>query len=868
MNRERWGQVKNLFAEAIERPAEERDQFLREACGSDEALEDYLHSLLAAHSSEMGFLDQPPLPLTELLRSRNAAPNTFQPGDVAAGRFQIRAFLGRGGMGEVYEAFDSELQEPVALKTIRYEVASDPRLVECFKHEVTRARQIVSAHVCRVYDLFRHRRDSGEEVVFLTMELLRGENLADVLRDRGKLGTTEALPIIRELGEGLAAAHRAGIVHRDFKSSNVMLVPHAGSLRAVITDFGLARQTLEGDAHQQIDTDPFDGGGTPAYMAPEQVEGRPVTFATDIYSLGVVSYEMVTGRKPFEGETAMAVASKRLTEPPRRPRDIVPDLDPRWESAILRCLEREPRKRFASATDLTKAVAGETTRQNERPRFWRLVWAIAMLALTISVAALLLRSGNAGSAKDPPHYALAVLPFENLDRELDSQYYADGITEELINAFTKVREFRVISRASSFRFKGSSLAIRDIAKQLGVRYILTGGVQREGGRLRIRTQLLDSLNSFPPWSRVFYRDEREAFAFTPQTVQAVAATLGVRIGSAPGPDQTPDAAAHNDYLLGLFFLNKRTDDGIGKAHEHFRKAAAEDPNYPAIHIGLAETYRLMAERGMLSPVQAHPKAKEAALRALSLDSTLADTYVSLGNITSANDRDIRAGEKYYLQALALNPNLVTAHQSYSYMLMLLRRFDESLQHARRAAEIDPLSNPANSNLAILFFYMRDFQAMTQQCRKMLELDAHHPLAHMLIAQESARNGDGSGAYAELEAINDRPKDHPLTLRTHAEISAILGNLDLSEQDLQILVRKKRDGGIVPSSYIAIVSASLGRKDRAFEWLEKAYEEHDRFLSVLHVYPAFDNLRSDPRYASLLRRIGIMETAESDSAQTP
>jgi tetratricopeptide (TPR) repeat protein len=336
----------------------------------------------------------------------------------------------------------------------------------------------------------------------------------------------------------------------------------------------------------------------------------------------------------------------------------------------------------------------------------------------------------------------------------------------------------------------------------------------------------------------------------------------------PSQGAAPNAAAHNDYLMGRFFFAKKTDAGLTKALEYFDKAATEDPNYAPIQTGLADTYSVIAERGMLPSLATHQKAKAAALRALSLDSTLADSYEALGAITSTYDKDFRAGEKYYLQALALSPGLVTAHQSYSYMLMKLRRFDEALQHARRAVEIDPLSNPANINLAVVFFYMRDYEALAQQCRKMLEMDPQHALAHLMLAQALARLGQGSAAFVELASPTDRPKDHPLTVLMHAEISAVLGRNDLADLDLQSLIREKSKTGSFPSSYVAVVYASLGQKDRAFEWLEKAYGEQDSFLSLLQVYPSFDSLRSDPRYSSLLARLGFIGGTEPGSARIP
>jgi adenylate cyclase len=380
---------------------------------------------------------------------------------------------------------------------------------------------------------------------------------------------------------------------------------------------------------------------------------------------------------------------------------------------------------------------------------------------------------------------------------------------------------------------------------------------------------MNPANGFQLWSEGFDLDEKEAFAFRAKSVSGITRALGIQPASlSAGSYAAPIAAAHNDYLMGRFFFAKRTDDALKKALEHFKRAATDDPNYAPIQTGLADTYSVMAERGILPSIPAHRQAKAAALRALSLDSTGAETYVALGTITSTSDKDFRAAEKYYLQALALNPGLVTAHQSYSYMLMKLRRFEESLQHARRALEIDPLSNPANINLAVLFFYMRDYEALVQQCQKMLELDPQHSLAHLMTAQALARMGRGAAAYQQFASLTDRPKDHPLIVRMHAEISAVLGRPDLAEKDLQTLLQEKGAAGFFSSSYIAVVYASLGQKDRAFAWLEKAYSEQDSFLSLLQVYPSFDSLRSDRRYASLLRRIGITEGTESNSVRIP
>lgn len=373
MTPERWDRIKELFESALEQDSAERASFLAEACGRDEDLRAQVVQLLAQHESARDFLEHPLVQVRDLAFTSRPDRSVFAAEQVVGGRFRIVKTLGQGGMGEVYEAFDLELRDSVALKTIRHDIASDSRFIERFKQEVQRSRTVSHPNVCRVYDLFRERASDDTDVWFLTMELLRGETLSDLLHRERRLETTAALPLVKQMCDALDAAHHSGVVHRDFKSGNVMLLagPHDSEIRVVVTDFGLAKAisatgTSTSSATGARTSSLDDLGrvlGTPAYMAPEQLEGKAATAASDLYALGIVMYEMVTGTRPFVGNSAWSVAVQRLTEPPVTPRAHVPDLEPRWEQTILRCLERDPARRFASAGAVSRALDSSASLQ-------------------------------------------------------------------------------------------------------------------------------------------------------------------------------------------------------------------------------------------------------------------------------------------------------------------------------------------------------------------------------------------------------------------------------------------------------------------------------------------------------------------------
>jgi serine/threonine protein kinase len=506
MTPERWHQLKNLYAQAEGLDADAQETLL---AASDPDLANLFRSLHAAGRVE-GFLDRPLL-VAHSSASPTPAPHAFRPGDRLCDRFNIVRFIASGGMGEVYEAYDTELREAVALKTLRPSDVDDVRSVESFRREVRRARAITSQHVCRVHDLFTHHRGGdAPRVAFLSMRLLHGETLAARIKRDGKLRPAEALLLLRQIAEGVDAAHREHIAHGDLKSANVMLTcDSSGNRSACITDFGLARRIAHTAGDSEKVTDSLLRGGTPAWMAPEQVEGRPPSPEADIYAFGLIAYEMTTGRLPFDGETPAAVACRRLTEPPRPPRQFTPELNKSWEEALMRCLDRDPTKRFTSAIALVHALESRYTGLHRPPRRLAALM-VAVLCLAALVASPTSRrwfvEATRPTAQDP---SVAVLPFKKLGPTPD--YFSDGFTEELIHALTQIRGLRVLGPQSSFYFKSSELSPRDIGPKLGVRYLLTGSVRRINQEIRVIARLIDTHDGSQIWSREVTRNERDVF---------------------------------------------------------------------------------------------------------------------------------------------------------------------------------------------------------------------------------------------------------------------------------------------------------------------------------------------------------------------
>lgn len=603
-----WEAVKALFEAALEEKPASRSDFLAERC-TDAYVRAEVERLLVEHDQAGAFLSTPPLNFPSL---PDPSTRGLAEGYVLAKRFRILRFVAGGGMGEVYEAEDQELHERVAIKTIRSEILAQPNAVARFKREVHLARQVTHPNVCRIYDLFRHECGPGNqapEIVFISMELLRGKSLSERLKEGGCMKAELALPLVRQLAAALGAAHSVGIVHRDFKPGNVVLVGAADESRAVVTDFGLALQAV-----QPGEVTSFSTGvgflGTPAYMSPEQLEGRPATPASDIYALGLVIYEMMTGARPFKGETPMAAAMKRLSEAPTPPHNLKSDLSPLWESAILRCLERDPSKRFASAADVEKALLGEETTQSrirdrarKSDRKWAIVGSIVVIALLLASSLLFnkirIRWSGAGTHA---RRSVAVLGFKNLSERPQVNWVSSTVSEELSTELAIGEKLRTISGEDVARMRAdlslpdtgslSQNTLSKIRQYSGSDLVVYGSYLDVDGSIRLDVRVQDAAAGETLASLTETAPEQGIASLIETTGAAMRQKIG--IGSVD-PDQQGQAKAAlpsnmdatRMYAEGLEKL--RSFDPLA-ARDLLEKAISLDPKYALAHAQLSEAW--------------------------------------------------------------------------------------------------------------------------------------------------------------------------------------------------------------------------------------------------------------------------------------
>ena len=776
-----------------------------------------------------------------LVEARAPGTPVFRTGDIVAFRFRIVRYLAKGGMGELYEAEDLELRERIALKTILSHIAADERSILLFKREVHLARQVTHPNVCRIYDVFRHRyaaatEGNAGEVVLLAMELLHGETLADKLRRDGRFSTAETLSVVRQMADGLTAAHRVGVVHRDFKSHNVMLVKPTRAedeMRAVVTDFGLAWRGAEdqGTSTSMSMSLSTEGeiSGTPAYMAPEQVEGGPVTPATDVYALGVVLYEMVTGALPFVGETPMKMALKRLHEPPPSPRVHVPDVDPLWEATILRCLARRPEERYASAGEVVSALEGGPVEQavapQRRQRWTGRMWsALALIILAILVSGYVVYARYA--AAHVGITSIAVLPLRNTSNDPEQDYLSDGISEGLINHLSQVPGLKVVANSSSSRYKGQNADPHEVARALDVTGILAGRVSQRGDSLSISVELIDGRDRTQVWGEQYVRKAADSFQVSAEISRDVAAKLQVRPAAGQrqrqGTRESPNPVAYELLLKGHFLRAKGGTQDRQRAGEYFVQAIAADPGYTLAYADLSDIYRSLVSAGLLDPTEYLPKARAAAEKALELDEGLADGHYALANLMTYAWEWANA-EREYKRAIELNPNLALAHRWYAVYLRLMGRHEHAITEITRARELDPLSPGVNATVGYVLSSARRYDQAIAALNRTIDLDPKYPYAHLFLGHALAAQGKYGEAVAAYKRAIALGLDTPATQIFLGAASAHAGD---RTRAVAVLQQVQSSTSHVSAAELAILLTALDEREQAFASLEQAYRAHD------------------------------------------
>ncbi len=794
-----------------------------------------------------------------------AAKEELTTGSTFAGRYQIIEELGKGGMGKVYKVLDKEVKAKIALKLIKPEIASDKKTIERFRNELKTARDISHKNICRMYDL-----NKEEGSYYITMEYVSGEDLKSFIRRARRLDIGTAITIAKQVCDGLAEAHRLGVLHRDLKPSNIM-IDKEGNVR--IMDFGIARS---------LESKGITGAGvmigTPEYMSPEQVEGKDTDQRSDIYSLGIILYEMTLGQLPFEADTPFAVGVKHKNEMPKSPKEYNAQVSDDLNHLILKCLEKDKENRYQSAGELKSELEniekGIPTTDRAIPRrksptskeitvtfgLKRLL-VPAVIIIALAIIAVIIWQFQPKKEAAPPEQAklsIAVLPFEDLSPQKDQEVLCLGMTDDIISKLSSLPGWKVMNRTSIMQYKDSNKDIKVIGQELDVANILLGSIRQQEDDIRVIAQLVNADDRFQIWTDTYDRKLEKIFdiqsEIAEQIVNALAVNLSAEDSEKLKKKTTENIEAYRLYLQGRRLWDSREEGNLYKALEYFEKALEEDPTYAKAYTGIADTYNVLPMFSSVLLEEAYEKSKEAVLKALEIDDTLAEVHTSMASIKEL-EFDWEGAQREYKRAIELNPGYATAHHWYAYNLVCRGEFDESLAEMRKAQELDPLSIVINNWLGDPLYFSRRYEDALEQYKKNVELFPDNAMAHSNLGETYAAIGKYEEAIVELEkavALAESVQDYKAKL---GYVYAKSGRRDDAKKIIYELEEQINQKYVSPYLIASIYSA-LNKGDLAFQWLEKANESRDVYILFLKVDPVLDNIRSDPRFETMLKKINL------------
>ena len=766
--------------------------------------------------------------------------------------YKIIEKIGEGGMGMVYKALDTKLERHVAIKILPGHLSADRAAVERFIREAKTASALDHSNIGTIYEI----DDTAEGETFIAMAYYDGETLRDRI-DRGRLSVGEALDIVEKIAAGLGRAHESGIVHRDIKPSNIIITSH-GEIK--IIDFGLAK--LAGTTRMTR-----AGGvlGTAAYMSPEQARGEEVDHRADIFSLGMILYEMIAGSRPFRGEHEAALLYEIVHEEPDPLSDTVDDAGPELDAILSKAMAKEPGERYHDIGELMEDLssmkmqssllhAGAAAADHHKSRFTLAGWLAT--ACAVIVAALLYLFLWRGGTID----SIAVLPLENLSRDEGEEYFVSGMTDELISRLARIGDLKVISRTSVMRYRDTTKPLPEIARELKVETVLNGSVLRVGDRVRIAVELIHAATDRSIWAESYERDVSDVLRLQSEVAQDVARKIRMRLTEADEERLTMvppvTAEAHEDYMKGLYYLNMRTPEALETGLQHFESSIEKDSGFAPAYAGVADACILLAGYSVQDPGMNYEKAREAALRAIEIDEKLAEAHASLAMVRWHYEWDFDGAEKEFERALQLNPNYARARHWFAVYLMFRERYDEALVEIHKAQAVDPVSLIVNAAVGLVHYYAKQYDEALEQSRMTLELNDRFFPAYTVLGRAytlEGMYGEAISAFEKVIELSGR-RSSALALLAHPLFAS--GREDEAENLYEELLARSETEYVSPFD-MAILTMALGRREETLDWLERAYDERAFDIMSMVAEPLFEGLHDNVRFVDLAARIGMV-----------
>ena len=733
--------------------------------------------------------------------------------------YKILEKLGGGGMGVVYKTIDTKLDRTVALKFLPEQLHFDEEAEQRFISEAKSASSLDHPNICTIHDI--NKTEDGQ--FYIVMGYYAGETLKKKV-DSGSIKIDTAINYATQIATGLARAHEAGIVHRDIKPANIMITDRN---EVKILDFGLAKTSSEPSITKMGST-----VGTVAYMSPEQTKGEYVDHRTDIWSFGVLLYEMITGQLLFKGEYDQAIIYSILNESPPPISDYDESLPEKLNSIIQKMLGKNPGERYQNMTELIDELEKVTSQQPT------------------------IENESAETERNP---SIAILPFANMSEDKANEYFSDGLAEDIINALAQIRDLRVVARTSAFSFKNKETDIREIGEKLNVNTILEGSVRKANNQVRITAQLINVEDGFHLWSEQYDRNLDDIFGIQDEITFTIVDKLKGHLlkeeKSAISRRRTENQEAFNLYLKGRHFWNNRTGEGMRRGIECFENATEIEPNYALAYSGMADAYSMIGAYYYLPAKESYPKAIRAANKAIAIDDSLAEAHCALGYAIYEFNWDWTGAEESFKKGLKINPGYSFGHACYAHCLFMLGRFEDAEREIKLARDLDPLGLITNANVGYCYFLNRKYDLALEEYNKALEIDpSFHPLlAYMAEVYEQKGMIDESIKAMKLAYAKSEMNAKILAILGH--IYGTAGNTKEANKILDELEKRSRNE-FVSASNFTLLYLGMNQKDQVFEWLEKAYEEKAPFVCYLKVDPRFDKIRDDERFTDLKKRVGL------------